>query len=75
MINYSSTTVLNNILLLITRSRLSITQASSSFKRFNTRTFAYQEVAEICLLPAVWQILHLELFVNICFLLSRVKML
>ena len=35
-----------------------------------------KKFAEISLLPAaVWQILQLELFVNICFLLSRVKML
>ena len=33
--------VLNNILLLITHSRLYITQASSSFKLFDTRTFTY----------------------------------
>ena len=32
------TTVLNNILLLMARSCLSITQASSSFKRLDTRT-------------------------------------
>ena len=34
-------TVLNNILLLTTRSRLSIAQASSSFKLFDTRMFTY----------------------------------
>ena len=34
-------TVLNNILLLITRSRLSISQVSSSFKHLNTHTFMY----------------------------------
>ena len=34
-----------------------------------------KKFAEISLLPAVWQILQLELFVNMCFLLSRVKML
>ena len=34
-----------------------------------------KKFAEICLLPAVWQILYLELFVNICFLLSHVKTL
>ena len=33
--------VLNSILLLTTRSRLSIAQASSSFKLFDTRTFKY----------------------------------
>ena len=33
--------VLNNILLLTTRNRLSIAQASSSFKRFKTHTFTY----------------------------------
>ena len=32
---------LNNILLLIARSRLSITQASSSFKRLDTCKFMY----------------------------------
>ena len=32
---------LNNILLLTTRSHLSIAQASSSFKRFNTHTLTY----------------------------------
>ena len=32
---------LNNILLLITRSGLSITQANSCFKRLDTRTFTY----------------------------------
>ena len=34
-------TVLNNILLLITQSHLSITQASSSFKCLDTRLFMY----------------------------------
>ena len=34
-------TVLNNIILLITCSRLSIAQLSSSFKRLDTRTFTY----------------------------------
>ena len=34
-------TVLNNILLLTTRSRLSIAQANSSFKLFDMRTFTY----------------------------------
>ena len=38
---FSGTTVLNNILLLIARSLLSISQASSSFKRLDTRTFTY----------------------------------
>ena len=33
--------VLNSILLLTTRSRLFIAQASSSFKLFDTRTFTY----------------------------------
>ena len=33
--------VLNNILLLITQSHLSIAQASSSFKCFDTHTFTY----------------------------------
>ena len=32
---------LNNILLLIARSRLSVTQASSSFKRLDSLTFTY----------------------------------
>ena len=35
------TTVLNNILLLIARSSLSITQANSSFKHLDMRTFKY----------------------------------
>ena len=39
--SFSSTTVLNNILLLIAHSRLSITQASSSFKRLDMHTFKY----------------------------------
>ena len=34
-------TVLTNIILLITLSRLSVPQASSSFKLFDTRTFTY----------------------------------
>ena len=38
---FSGTTVLNNILLLIACSRLAITQASSSFKRLDTRMFMY----------------------------------
>ena len=33
--------VLNSILLLTTRNRFSIVQASSSFKLFDTRTFTY----------------------------------
>ena len=37
----SGITVLNNILLLTTQSRLSIAQASSSFKLFDMRTFTY----------------------------------
>ena len=36
-----SITVLNNILLLTTRIRLSIAQANSSFKLFDTSTFTY----------------------------------
>ena len=38
---FSGTTVLNNILLLITHNCLSITQASSSFELLDTRTFMY----------------------------------
>ena len=34
-------TVLNNILLIISRSRLSVAQPSSSFKRLDTSTFMY----------------------------------
>ena len=37
----SGITVLNDILLLTTRSCLSIAQAKSSFKLFDTRTFTY----------------------------------
>ena len=49
--------VLNNILLLTSRSHLSIAQASSSFKRFDMRTFTYTTptiiTEALCLLTQV----------------------
>ena len=61
-------TVLNNILLLITRSRLSIAQASSSFKRLNMCTFMYATptfITEVlCLLTQV-QLVLMNFTVNI----------
>ena len=61
------TTVLNNILLLITCSHLSIAQASSSFKHLNTHMFTYATLTFItealCLVTLV-QLLLMTVAVN-----------
>ena len=56
---FSSITVLNNIVLLITRSQLSIAQASSSFKCLNMSTFTYATATFIT------EVLHLVTQVQI----------
>ena len=59
--------VLNNILLLTTRSRLSIAQASSSFKHFDTHTFMYTTptfITEALHLVTQVQLLLIDFTVN-----------
>ena len=44
------------------------------FAVYHIKNFAVYHIkkfAEICLLPAVWQILHLELFVNMFSIVTR----
>ena len=63
---FSGTTVLNNILLLITRSHLSITQASF-FKRLNMHTFKYATptfITEALCLATLVQLLLTTVAVN-----------
>ena len=63
----SSITVLNNILLPTTRSRLSMAQASSSFKHLDMHTFTYTTptfiTEALCLLTQV-QLLLIGFTVN-----------
>ena len=59
--------VLYNILLLTTRSRLSIAQASSSFKRFDMHTFTYTTptfITEALRLLTQVQLLLIDFTVN-----------
>ena len=60
-------TIKNNILLLITRSRLSISQDSSSFKHLNMHTFTYATptfiIEVLCLVTQV-QLLLMAVTVN-----------
>ena len=60
-------TVLNNILLLTACSHLSITQASSSFKRLDMRTFTYATptfIPEVLHLVTLVQLLLMTVTVN-----------
>ena len=64
---FSGTTVLNNILLLITHSFLSMTQASSSFKRLDTRKVTYVTptfITEMLRLVTLVQLLLTTVAVN-----------
>ena len=61
--------VLNNILLLITQSPLSIIQASSSFKHLDIRTFTYTTptfITEVLRLVTQVQLLLTTVAVNQC---------
>ena len=57
--------VLNSILLLTTRSRLSIAQASSSFKLFDTRTFTYATPTFIT--EALSVVTQVQVFLTDCY--------
>ena len=60
-------TVLNNVLLLIAHSRLSITQTSSSFKHLDMRTFMYTTstfITELLRLVTLVQMLLTTVAVN-----------
>ena len=63
----SGITVLNNIVLIINRSRLSIAQLSSSFKRLDTHTFTYATptlITEVLRLVTQVQLLLTTIIVN-----------
>ena len=64
---FSGITVLNNILLLINHSHLSITQTSSSFKRLDMHTFMYATptfITEALHLVTLVQLLLMAVAVN-----------